>query len=97
MVLYNNEPMSAHTTFKVGGPVKNFITVDSEEDLREAIKSYPDYYIIGNGSNLIVSDEGYDGTVLISSLTYKFYFILKYKTVNFIHCLIHKNISIPYY
>ena len=64
MVLYNNEPMSAHTTFKVGGPVKNFITVDSEEDLREAVKSYPDYYIIGNGSNLIVSDEGYDGTVI---------------------------------
>lgn len=64
MVLFNDELMSRHTTFKVGGPAKNYIVVESEEDLEEAIKSFPDYYIIGNGSNLIVSDEGYSGTVI---------------------------------
>lgn len=64
MVLYNNEPMAKHTTFKVGGPVKNYIVIGSEQELADAVRDHPDYYIIGNGSNLIVSDDGWNGTVI---------------------------------
>ena len=54
------EPMSAHTTFRAGGPARYFVTPEGEKELaavlaacREAEKAY---YILGNGSNLLVSD-----------------------------------------
>ncbi len=62
------EPMSEHTTFRVGGEAAVFIEIDSIEALR-AIVSYLNitehpYFILGNGSNLLVGDKGYDGVVL---------------------------------
>ena len=60
-VLYN-EPMKNHTSFKLGGPADIFIEPDNTEELAKAIKSLREhdipYYIIGNGSNLLVSDKG---------------------------------------
>ncbi|HYF82677.1 MAG TPA: UDP-N-acetylmuramate dehydrogenase [Clostridia bacterium] len=60
-ILYN-EPMKNHTSFKLGGPADIFIEPDNIEELSKAIKSLKDrsipYYIIGNGSNLLVSDKG---------------------------------------
>jgi UDP-N-acetylmuramate dehydrogenase len=60
-ILYN-EPMKNHTSFKLGGPVDIFIEPDNTEELSKAIKSLRDhsipYYVIGNGSNLLVSDKG---------------------------------------
>jgi UDP-N-acetylmuramate dehydrogenase len=57
-----NEPMKDHTSFKVGGPADIFIEPDNEEELSKAIKSLREhkipFYIIGNGSNLLVSDKG---------------------------------------
>ena len=62
------EPMSAHTTFRAGGPARYFVTPEGEKELaavlaacREAEKAY---YILGNGSNLLVSDKGYDGVII---------------------------------
>ena len=54
--------MSKHTTFKIGGPADYFIIVETKEELR-SILNYANYKIIGNGSNLIVSDKGYRGTI----------------------------------
>jgi len=66
-VLYN-EPMKNHTSFKLGGPADIFIEPDNEEELAKAIKSLREhsipYYIIGNGSNLLVSDKGLRGAVV---------------------------------
>ena len=63
-----NEPMSAHTTFKIGGRADYFITVDSVEELKTAIKACADsdipYIILGNGSNLLISDDGIEGAVI---------------------------------
>lgn len=60
-ILYN-EPMKDHTSFKVGGPADIFIEPDNTEELSKTIKSLREhkipYYIIGNGSNLLVSDKG---------------------------------------
>ena len=62
------EPMSAHTTFRAGGPARYFVTPEGEKELaavlaacREAEKAY---YILGNGSNLLVGDKGYRGVVI---------------------------------
>ena len=66
--LLHAEPMAKHTTFRVGGPVDWFAYIESVEMLREVIslcKQYEvPYYVIGNGSNVLVSDAGMRGVVL---------------------------------
>lgn len=61
-----NEPMSGHTSFRIGGPAGALITAENESELAEILKvcaSEPDleYMIIGNGSNFLVADEGFPG------------------------------------
>lgn len=63
-----NEMMHLHTTFKIGGPAKFFIRPKTEKQIIDAIKicnkyKIP-YFILGNGSNLLVSDSGYDGLII---------------------------------
>lgn len=62
------EPMKNHTTFRIGGPAEYFLTPGNAEELRELQKICEEenvpYYIIGNGSNLLVSDEGLRGAVI---------------------------------
>ena len=63
-----NEPMKKHTSFRVGGPAKVFLTVHSEEILTKILvavneKKLP-YFVLGNGSNLLVSDLGYEGVMI---------------------------------
>ncbi len=63
-----NEPMCNHTTFKVGGVADLFVSVSSEKEITALIRLLKDeavpYFIVGNGSNLLVSDEGYRGCVI---------------------------------
>ena len=58
-----NEPMSRHTSFRIGGPAAAFVTVSNEEELAAVLSAVTatgaEHMIIGNGSNLLVSDEGY--------------------------------------
>lgn len=65
--IYMNEPMSRHTTFKVGGNADVFVKVKSIKDLKYIIKIAKKYDIhitvIGNGSNLLVRDKGIRGIV----------------------------------
>ena len=63
-----NEKMSRHTTFKTGGPASLFIRPDSLEQLKKVVallkRAEVPYFILGNGSNLLVSDKGYDGAII---------------------------------
>jgi len=63
-----NEPMSKHTTFRIGGDADVFIRITGEEQLRtlvlELVKRNIPYYVIGKGSNLLVGDKGVRGVVL---------------------------------
>lgn len=63
-----NEQLKNHTTFKVGGPCRALVTVTDENELKKVLDLLEEegvaYFIIGNGSNLLVSDEGYDGVVI---------------------------------
>lgn len=63
-----DEPMARHTTFRIGGPADCFLTPRSASELQELLKliseSSVPHFIMGNGSNLLVSDEGYRGIVI---------------------------------
>ena len=66
--ILRDEPMYKHTTFKVGGPAKRYISVDSSDELVGILKavkdSDSDFFVIGHGSNILVSDSGFDGLVV---------------------------------
>lgn len=63
-----NEPMSKHTSFKIGGNADAYIKINNLSKLSAILKeckdSNVDYMIIGNGSNILVSDEGIRGAVI---------------------------------
>lgn len=63
-----DEPMSRHTTFRLGGPADFFVTPKAKEEVRDVVRICKEagmpYYIIGNGSNLLVSDAGYRGVIV---------------------------------
>lgn len=63
-----DEPMNKHITFRVGGPAKYYVVPETKEEIKAAIACCQEndipYYIIGNGSNLLVSDKGYDGVII---------------------------------
>lgn len=68
MFICENDPMCKHTSFKVGGPARYLAKAENAEDLKAAIKLAREkglpYFILGNGTNLLVSDNGYDGVVI---------------------------------
>lgn len=66
--ILENEPMSRNTTFRTGGNADLLVLPENAEQVRECIKvcrerGY-DFYIIGNGSNLLVSDKGFRGVII---------------------------------
>ncbi|MCR4609506.1 MAG: UDP-N-acetylmuramate dehydrogenase [Eubacterium sp.] len=66
-----DEPLNKHTTFRTGGPAKRYVEPETPAEVAELIKSLKKtgepFIVIGNGSNLLVSDKGYDGTVICIS------------------------------
>ena len=68
MEIKKNEPLKNHTSFKIGGPADEFSEVNNEEEITELIKYAKEkgipYTIMGNGSNLLVSDKGVRGLVI---------------------------------
>lgn len=68
MRLLEMEPLRDHTTFRIGGPARYYAVPERAEEIRECIrfakeKKIP-YIIIGRGSNILFSDEGYPGVVI---------------------------------
>lgn len=63
-----DEPMNRHTTFKIGGNADVFIKIRTEQELKTVIRLAKEfdapYFILGKGSNLLVSDKGIDGLVI---------------------------------
>jgi UDP-N-acetylmuramate dehydrogenase len=60
--------MRDHTTFRIGGPAKYFVTPKTQKELTDTVglcrKEAMAFYVIGNGSNLLVSDKGYEGVII---------------------------------
>lgn len=67
----NAVPMSEHTTFRTGGPADYFITPNDKNSYVELLSflrcSDTDFFVLGKGSNLLVGDKGYRGTVIDTS------------------------------
>ena len=63
-----DEPMSGHTTFKIGGNADVYVSIINEQELIRLIGMLKDkeipFFIIGKGSNLLVSDSGYHGVII---------------------------------
>jgi len=62
------EPMAQHLSMRVGGEASYFLTPQTDEDAAFLIKTLNknniNYYVMGNGSNIIVKDQGYDGVIV---------------------------------
>ena len=62
------EPMSAHTTFHIGGPAALFVEPKTEEKIKLVLEIIQNeganYFVLGRGSDLLVSDRGYDGVIV---------------------------------
>lgn len=63
-----DEPMKQHTTFRVGGNADYFVMPQSAEEVKNIVTLCKEadmpYYILGNGSNLLVGDKGYRGVII---------------------------------
>ena len=68
MQFQKNIPLKKHTTFKIGGPAEYFFTAKNKSDLLKAVKRAKEhrlpFFILGKGSNLLVSDKGYRGLMI---------------------------------
>lgn len=62
------EPLAAHTTFRIGGPAAFWCTPQDAEQLKQTLRSCREVgarvYLLGNGSNTLFADEGFDGAVV---------------------------------
>lgn len=65
-LIYENEPMSRHTTFRAGGNASFFVTPRTKEQVVELVTNLKDIpsMVMGNGSNILFGDGGYDGVVI---------------------------------
>jgi len=68
--------LANHTTFRIGGPAEYFLEAETREDLIKVLgwarENNLPYFILGGGSNLLVSDKGYEGLVIkIQNTKYK--------------------------
>lgn len=66
--VFPEEPMAKHITFRVGGPAEWFVQVGTVEQLKQVLalckEQKEPYYVIGNGSDLLVSDSGVRGVII---------------------------------
>lgn len=77
--IFLNEPMKKHTTFKIGGEAQYLLMPNSVEQIKNCIsickQNNINYYVIGNGSNLLVSDNGFKGAIIKISKNFNQVFI----------------------
>ncbi len=64
----SNSPLSNLTTFQIGGPAKYFVEAKNEDEIRDALgwarEHGENFFVMSGGSNLLISDEGFDGLVI---------------------------------
>jgi UDP-N-acetylmuramate dehydrogenase len=63
-----NEVMSAHTSFRIGGPCKAFLAPETEQHIKSSLRWCSDnessLFVIGNGTNVLVQDKGFEGVIV---------------------------------
>lgn len=70
--LQTNVILAPYTTFKIGGPAKYFVVVKTKDELAHAFKEAhaagENVFVLGGGSNILISDKGFDGLVIKSEI-----------------------------
>ena len=66
--ILTEEQMDRHTTFRTGGPARYFLVIETRKELAQVLawlqeEALP-WFLLGNGSNLLVGDRGYRGAIL---------------------------------
>lgn len=68
MIILEQEPLAKHTTFRIGGPADYYLVPEKQEEIiiakKYAQKKGLPYYILGRGSNILCSDDGYRGVII---------------------------------
>ena len=68
IVVQENIPLAPYTIYKIGGPARYFVEVKTSEDLADALRFAATggmrFFILGAGSNILVSDKGFDGVLI---------------------------------
>jgi UDP-N-acetylmuramate dehydrogenase len=68
MQVRENESLASHTTLRVGGPARRFVSAESDAEIVEIVRECDangeQLFVLGAGSNVVMSDSGFDGTVL---------------------------------
>lgn len=68
IIYKENEPLDRHTTFRIGGPARFFVMPKNVKEIVQVVKACKEtgmkYMLLGNGSNVLFMDEGYDGVVI---------------------------------
>ena len=71
--VFENEPLSKHTYFKIGGPAKLYFEAKTTDDLVSAIKiaiqTKTPFVVLGSGANVLVSDNGFNGLLIKNKST----------------------------
>lgn len=66
--IYINEPLCKYTSFNIGGPADYLVIINNEEELKQVISLTKEnnvpFYLLGNGSNILVGDKGFRGIVI---------------------------------
>lgn len=66
--ILKNEPMKKHTSFRIGGKVDYFLIIRTQEELKQVLevckKANKEIFILGNGTNLLVTDKGFRGVII---------------------------------
>ena len=73
--VFADEPMAKHTSYRIGGPARFFVRADSISALSDIVSCCADcaqpYFLVGRGTNLLVSDEGYGGVIITLGRDFK--------------------------
>src|SRR5258708_3977346 len=73
MEIHPNYPLSQLTTFRIGGLASFFVEVSNEDELAEALKfaqeKKKEIFVLGGGSNILISDKGLDGLVIYNKIS----------------------------
>lgn len=73
MKIEENISLRELTTFRIGGPARYFVRLENQEDLPEIVKFAKEknlkIFVLGGGSNILVSDQGFDGLVIHPTMT----------------------------
>lgn len=68
MKILENVSLAPYTTLKIGGPARYLVEVETAEQMREAVELKEKWLVIAGGSNLLVSDDGYEGLVIVNRI-----------------------------